>query len=141
MRRRREILRFCSATQHKSFILTTAVVIWAFFKVSLVGSRLGRREIGSSKLGRRDEFNLHMNRLRWRQFGSIWLGRREFGSSRLRRVCRLQSGIDKLGGSRLRWSEHRVSRPVLRKRDCSTAPGSEKGSSVSPCRAEEALEL
>ena len=30
-------------------------------KVSLVGSRLGRREIGSPKLVRRDEFNLHMN--------------------------------------------------------------------------------
>ena len=26
MRRRREILRFCSATQHKSFTLTAAVV-------------------------------------------------------------------------------------------------------------------
>ena len=48
MHRRREISHFCSATQHKSFILTDAVVIWAFFKVSLVGSRLGRREIGSS---------------------------------------------------------------------------------------------
>ena len=77
--------------------------------------------IGSSKLGRRDELNLHMNRLRWRQFGSIWLGRREFGSSGLRRVCWLQYGVDKLGGSRLRWSEHGVSWPVLRKPDCSQA--------------------
>ena len=107
MRRRREILRFfCIASQQKSFILTTAVVIRTFFKVSFVGSRLGRREIGSSKLGRRDEFNLYMNRLRWRQLDSIWLGRREFGCSRLRRVCRFQSGIDKLGSSTLRWSEH-----------------------------------
>ena len=63
MRRRREILCLFSATQHKSFILTTVVVIWALFNVSLIGSRLGRREIGSSKLGRRDEFNLHVNRL------------------------------------------------------------------------------
>ena len=94
MRHRREIFRFfvvVGATQLKlgnsaQHILTTTVVIWAFFKVSLVGSRLGRKEIGNSKIGRRDEFNLHMNRLRWRHFGSIWLGRMEFVSSRLRKV-------------------------------------------------------
>ena len=51
LRRRRKVLRFCSATQRKSFMLTTAVPNWTFFKVSLVGSRLGRREI---QLGRRD---------------------------------------------------------------------------------------
>ena len=54
-----------------------------------------------------------------RELSSFRLRQWDLGGSRLRRVCRLQSRIDKLGGSRLRWRDHGVSRPVLRKFDCS----------------------
>ena len=50
----------------------------------------------------------------------------------------LQTGIDKLGGSGLRWREHGVSRPVMRNL---TVRGCDIGSTAVPSWAERALRL